>query len=134
MSLPSQTLHLTPEEMAARLGVTVRTLSNQRCAGRGPPWIRWGARILYPVQPAAVGDPPTVSSGPRPELAAALDTAVAKAREVWREALSAHELAAHMLRDLRTSPYTSLSAPEVSSLRGRSAACLLPKLPELRMS
>ena len=43
------TVYLTPREMAARLGIDVRTLANKRGLGRGPTWIKHGPRVFYPV-------------------------------------------------------------------------------------
>lgn len=47
-------LYLTPAEVSARLRgrITVKTLANWRCPsgrGDGPPYLRAGGRILYPV-------------------------------------------------------------------------------------
>lgn len=44
--------YLTAEEVSIRLGrkVTVKTLANWRCdkQGRGPPFCRFGNKIVYP--------------------------------------------------------------------------------------
>lgn len=36
-------------DTAKFLGVAVRTLTNDRCQGRGPPYVKMGKRILYPI-------------------------------------------------------------------------------------
>lgn len=42
--------HLTPDQLAARLGVSLRSLERWRLSGDGPRYLRAGARrILYPV-------------------------------------------------------------------------------------
>lgn len=46
----SQALLLTPTQMAARLGVSAKTLANQRSAGKGPKYVKQGGRIRYPVE------------------------------------------------------------------------------------
>jgi len=45
-------LFLTPEELVARYRgeVTSGTLRNWRCAGRGPPFIKVGRAVLYPLE------------------------------------------------------------------------------------
>lgn len=40
---------LTPREAAHALRIAVETLGNWRCAGKGPAFIRFGARIRYPM-------------------------------------------------------------------------------------
>ena len=40
---------LTPKEVSSRLGVTVQTLLLWRSRGEGPPWIRDGKLVLYPL-------------------------------------------------------------------------------------
>ena len=44
------TVYLTPEAMAERLGVTVKTLANQRSAGTGPKFVKVGGAVRHPVQ------------------------------------------------------------------------------------
>lgn len=39
----------TAEEMAAQLGVTVKTLAAMRARGDGPPWLYLGRRVRYSV-------------------------------------------------------------------------------------
>lgn len=46
----NRTVYLTPEEMAERMGVTVKTLANQRSAGNGPKFVKVGGAVRYPVQ------------------------------------------------------------------------------------
>ena len=43
--------YLTPAELSARFErkISPRTLSNWRCAGTGPRFVKVGGRILYPV-------------------------------------------------------------------------------------
>lgn len=38
---------LTPEELATRWNVSVRTLANNRSLGRGPGFVRLGRSVLY---------------------------------------------------------------------------------------
>ena len=38
---------LLPPQVAERVGVTVGTLTNWRCLGIGPPWLKVGFRIRY---------------------------------------------------------------------------------------
>ena len=40
---------LTEKELAARWRVSVRTLQNWRWMGRGPRFLKIGARVLYPI-------------------------------------------------------------------------------------
>jgi hypothetical protein len=44
-------LFLTPRELAQRYGgrVSVKTLANWRWQGLGPPFVKLGGRVLYPV-------------------------------------------------------------------------------------
>lgn len=44
-----KTLHLSPSEVARALGVTTRTLGNQRSLGTGPEWIKFDGHVLYPT-------------------------------------------------------------------------------------
>ena len=41
--------YLTSKELATRWRLSNQTLANWRHAGKGPPFIRVGARVLYPV-------------------------------------------------------------------------------------
>lgn len=41
---------LTGAELAARWKLSPQTLANWRHAGKGPPFIRVGARVLYPYK------------------------------------------------------------------------------------
>ena len=41
---------LTSKEIADRWRLSDRTLANWRSAGKGPPFIRVGSRVLYPVE------------------------------------------------------------------------------------
>lgn len=38
---------LSPEEAAYLLDSTVKTLANWRCKGKGPRYVRHGARVVY---------------------------------------------------------------------------------------
>jgi hypothetical protein len=42
--------YLTSKELADRWRLSDQTLANWRYAGKGPPFIRVGARVLYPVE------------------------------------------------------------------------------------
>lgn len=44
--------YLTPAAMAERMGLTVKTLANQRSARRGPPFVKVGGAVRYPVNGA----------------------------------------------------------------------------------
>ena len=48
-STPSQVLHLTARETAARWKLNVVTLANWRVQGKGPKFIKLGRRVLYPL-------------------------------------------------------------------------------------
>jgi excisionase family DNA binding protein len=41
--------NLTPTEAAKRLRVTTGTLSNWRVQGRGPVYLKFGRKVLYPL-------------------------------------------------------------------------------------
>lgn len=41
---------LTSKEVADRWRLSDQTLANWRSAGKGPPFIRVGSRVLYPVE------------------------------------------------------------------------------------
>lgn len=41
---------LTGKELAIRWRLNNQTLANWRHAGKGPPFIRVGARVLYPIE------------------------------------------------------------------------------------
>lgn len=41
---------LTSKEVADRWRLSDQTLANWRSAGKGPPFIRVGTRVLYPVE------------------------------------------------------------------------------------
>jgi hypothetical protein len=41
---------LTGPELASRWKLSHQTLANWRHAGKGPPFIRVGSRVLYPVE------------------------------------------------------------------------------------
>ena len=45
--LVNKSLHITPQEMAERLGVSVRTLGYQRQRGTGTPFVKVGRRVFY---------------------------------------------------------------------------------------
>ncbi len=42
--------YLTSKELADRWRLSDQTLANWRYAGKGPPFIRVGTRVLYPVE------------------------------------------------------------------------------------
>ncbi len=42
--------YLTSKEVADRWRLSDQTLANWRYAGKGPPFIRVGSRVLYPVE------------------------------------------------------------------------------------
>jgi len=42
-------LQLLPAELAARWHITVGTLANWRSSGKGPRFIKFGRRVLYPL-------------------------------------------------------------------------------------
>lgn len=44
--------YLTPAELSERFEkrISPRTLSNWRCAGTGPKFVKLGGRILYPLE------------------------------------------------------------------------------------
>jgi len=42
--------YLTSKEVAGRWRLSDQTLANWRSAGKGPPFIRVGSRVLYPVE------------------------------------------------------------------------------------
>lgn len=46
----SERAYLTSKELADRQRLSDQTLANWRHAGKGPPFIRVGARVLYPVE------------------------------------------------------------------------------------
>jgi hypothetical protein len=42
--------YLTSKELADRWRLADQTLANWRYAGKGPPFIRVGSRVLYPIE------------------------------------------------------------------------------------
>lgn len=42
--------YLTSKEVADRWRLSDKTLANWRHAGKGPPFIRVGSRVLYPIE------------------------------------------------------------------------------------
>lgn len=46
----NRTVFLSPEEMSARTGMSVKTLANLRSEGKGPKYVKRARRIRYPVQ------------------------------------------------------------------------------------
>lgn len=46
----SERAYLTSKELADRWRLSDQTLANWRHAGKGPPYIRVGARVLYPAE------------------------------------------------------------------------------------
>lgn len=47
--MSDNTRHLTPDQLAARLGVSLRTIERWRVTGEGPVYLRAGRRCVYPV-------------------------------------------------------------------------------------
>ena len=45
----SDVQHMSPEQLAQRLGVSMRSIERWRSTGEGPRYLRAGRRILYPV-------------------------------------------------------------------------------------
>lgn len=45
----SEQLYLTSKELAQRWRLSGQTLANWRHGGKGPPFIKVGAKILYPT-------------------------------------------------------------------------------------
>jgi predicted DNA-binding transcriptional regulator AlpA len=45
--------YFTEAELAARYGLARKTLRNWRAEGRGPRWVKVGARPLYPASEVA---------------------------------------------------------------------------------
>lgn len=52
MTNPSAPEFLTPAEVSARYSgrISVRTLSNWRNLGSGPPYTKLGGKVLYPLE------------------------------------------------------------------------------------
>jgi hypothetical protein len=48
--MSSEVLYLTSKELATRWRLSEQTLANWRHGSKGPPFIRIGARVLYPVE------------------------------------------------------------------------------------
>jgi hypothetical protein len=46
----SERPYLTSKEVAVRWRLSDQTLANWRSAGKGPPFIRVGTRVLYPIE------------------------------------------------------------------------------------
>jgi len=42
-------LDLTPDELAEKIRIPVGTLKRWRLRKQGPPWVRWGKHVRYPV-------------------------------------------------------------------------------------
>lgn len=51
MGQPAEKTNLKPAEVVTRWNdaVTVGTLANWRAQGKGPPFIKFGARVRYPI-------------------------------------------------------------------------------------
>lgn len=45
----SNSMHLTPQEVAVRLRLSTGTLSNWRVRGDGPRFVKMGRKVLYPL-------------------------------------------------------------------------------------
>ena len=48
--MSSERPYLTSKEVADRWRLSDQTLANWRSAGKGPPFIRVGSRVLYPIE------------------------------------------------------------------------------------
>jgi hypothetical protein len=48
--MSSERPYLTSKEVAVRWRLSDQTLANWRSAGKGPPFIRVGTRVLYPIE------------------------------------------------------------------------------------
>lgn len=46
----NRTVLLTPKQMAARVGLSVKTLANMRSAKTGPRYVKQGGRVRYPAE------------------------------------------------------------------------------------
>ena len=46
---PQDARYLNERAVAQRTGISVKTLQNWRCCGRGPPYQHAGKRVIYPV-------------------------------------------------------------------------------------
>ena len=46
----SDRAYLTSKEVADRWRLSDKTMANWRHAGKGPPFIRVGSRVLYPIE------------------------------------------------------------------------------------
>lgn len=46
----TQTLHLNEKQLAARWGMSHRTLQGWRWRGVGPTWIKLGGHVSYPLR------------------------------------------------------------------------------------
>ena len=46
----SERAYLTSKEVADRWRLSDQTMANWRHAGKGPPFIRVGSRVLYPIE------------------------------------------------------------------------------------
>lgn len=53
----------TPEALAEELGTTVGALKTLRCRGGGPPFVRVGGRVAYPVVGVRVWSLQTMTRG-----------------------------------------------------------------------
>lgn len=42
------TMYLTPAQVAEKLRMSVGTLNNWRVQGRGPKFVKFGSKVLYP--------------------------------------------------------------------------------------
>lgn len=47
MPLPPSSTFLRPEALAERWGVSPKSLANDRCRGRGIPYVKIGAAVRY---------------------------------------------------------------------------------------
>ena len=43
-------VNLTPKELAARLHISTGTAANWRVTGHGPEFLKFGKRVLYPLE------------------------------------------------------------------------------------
>lgn len=47
-------MNLTPKELAEKLRVSTRTLKRWRRNCEGPPYAKFGSRVIYPLAPVEV--------------------------------------------------------------------------------
>lgn len=68
----SDRLYLTSKELAHRWRLSEQTLANWRHARKGPPFVRIGGRVLYPLASLTDYEQQWHSPQPLPETSAAI--------------------------------------------------------------